>query len=73
MKYTEIVDWQNYIERVPGVMLGKPILKGTRITVDFVLERLAQGAQPQDLVHSLPPLTMAHIKAGIAYAVSCSR
>jgi uncharacterized protein (DUF433 family) len=35
------MDWHQHIERVPGVMLGKPVFRGTRITVEFVLERLA--------------------------------
>jgi len=64
------MDWHQHIERVPGVMLGKSIFRGTRITVEFVLDRLAQGARPEDLVHSHPPLTAEHVKAAMAYAVS---
>jgi uncharacterized protein (DUF433 family) len=67
------MDWQQHIERVPGVMLGKPIFRGTRITVEFVLERLAQGAKPEDLVQSHPPLTLDQVKAALAYAVSVVR
>ena len=54
-------------------MLGKPIFRGTRITVEFVLERLAQGAQSEDLVRNHPPLTVDHVKAALAYAVSVVR
>jgi uncharacterized protein (DUF433 family) len=67
------MNWPQHIERVPGVMLGKPIFRGTRITVEFVLERLAQGARPEDLVRSHPPLTADHIKAALEYAVSVVR
>ncbi|HWB52812.1 MAG TPA: DUF433 domain-containing protein [Tepidisphaeraceae bacterium] len=67
------MDWHQHIERVPGVMLGKPIFRGTRISVEFVLDRLAQGARPEDLITSHPPLTMEHIKAALAYAVSVVR
>jgi uncharacterized protein (DUF433 family) len=67
------MDWRNYIERVPGVMLGKPVFKGTRITVEFILERLAQGARPEDLIQSHPPLTADQIKAALEYAVSVVR
>jgi uncharacterized protein (DUF433 family) len=67
------MDWQKHIERVPGVLLGKPIFRGTRITVEFVLERLAQGALPQDLVRSHPPLTAEQINAALAYALSVVR
>ena len=67
------MDWQKHIERVPGVMLGKPIIRGTRITVEFILERLAQGAKPEDLVRSHPPLTPEQITAALAYALSVVR
>ncbi len=67
------MDWPQYIERVPGVMLGKPVFRGTRITVEFILERLAQGARPEDLVRSHPPLTADHVKAALAYALSVVR
>ena len=67
------MDWQPHIERVAGVMLGKPVFRGTRITVEFVLERLAQGAKPEDLVRSHPPLTLEQIMAALAYAVSVVR
>jgi uncharacterized protein (DUF433 family) len=67
------MDWQQCIERVPAVMLGKPIFRGTRITVEFVLERLAQGARPEDLPRSHPPLTLDHVRAALAYALSSVR
>jgi len=67
------MDWQQHIERVPGVMLGKPIFKGTRITVEFVLERLAQGARAEDLARSHPPLTLEQVQAALAYALSVVR
>jgi uncharacterized protein (DUF433 family) len=65
--------WQQHIERVPGVMIGKPVFRGTRITVEFVLERLSQGARPEDLVASHPPLTLDHVRAALAYALSSVR
>jgi uncharacterized protein (DUF433 family) len=67
------MDWRQHIERVPGVMLGKPIFRGTRITVEFVLERLAQGARPEELVREHPPLRADDITAALAYAVSVVR
>jgi len=57
------MDWQQHIERVPGVMLGKPIFRGTRITVEFVLERLAQGARSEELITSHPPLSSDYVRA----------
>jgi uncharacterized protein (DUF433 family) len=71
--YNQAMDWHQHIERVPGVMLGKPVFRGTRITVEFVLERLAQGARPEDLVKSHPPLTLDHVMAALSYALSAVR
>ena len=67
------MDWHQQIERVPGIMLGKPVFRGTRITVEFVLERLAQGARPEDLIKSHPPLNADHVAAALAYALSVVR
>jgi uncharacterized protein (DUF433 family) len=64
------MDWHEHIERTPGVMLGKPIFKGTRMTVEFVLERLAQGATADALVASHPQLRPEHVAAALAYALS---
>jgi uncharacterized protein (DUF433 family) len=68
-----MVDWKDYIERDPRVMLGKPVFKGTRIAVDFVLERLAQGATPEELIENFEGLSSDHIKAAFAYAASALR
>lgn len=64
------VNWHDYIERLPGVMLGKPVFRGTRITVELVLERLASGATTDDLIANYPPLTREHISAALAYALA---
>lgn len=67
------MDWHDYIERVPGVMLGKPVFRGTRITVEFVLERLSQGVRVEDLLRSHPSLTESHVRAAVSYALSVLR
>lgn len=50
------------------VMLGKPIIRGTRITVELILRKLAQGATSTDLLKMYPHLTQADILAVLAYA-----
>lgn len=67
------MDWRDYIERTPGVALGKPVFKGTRITVEFCLERLAQGADSRELLAEYPGLSAKHIQAALAYAASVVR
>jgi len=65
--------WQDYIERDPQVMMGKPVFKGTRLTVEYILERLGQGAPESELVASYVGLTPEHIRAAQAYAADVLR
>lgn len=60
--------WQDYIEQRPDVMLGKPVIKATRITVELLLERLGNGAPVQDLLDSYPQLRAEHVQAAQAFA-----
>jgi uncharacterized protein (DUF433 family) len=49
-------------------MLGKPVIRGTRITVELILRKLAEGATRKDLTESYPHLTEHDIAAAITYA-----
>jgi uncharacterized protein (DUF433 family) len=59
---------QNRIEINPDIMLGKPVIRGTRITVELLLRKLADGATERDLLDAYPHLVPQDIKAAIAYA-----
>lgn len=52
----------------PKVLLGKPVIKGTRITVEILLKKLAQNLSPQDILKDYPQLTEEDIKAAVNYA-----
>lgn len=56
------------IEVNPNVMLGKPIIRGTRIPIELLLRKLSEGATEGDLLDAYPRLTEADIKAALAYA-----
>jgi uncharacterized protein (DUF433 family) len=56
------------IEIRPDVMLGKPVIRGTRITVELVLRRISGGANEDDLLASCPHLTREDIRAAVAFA-----
>ena len=56
------------IEIDPKVMLGKPVIRGTRIPVELVLRKLADGATEADLLDAYPGLTREDIQAAIGYA-----
>ncbi len=58
----------NRIEVNPNVMMGKPVIRGTRIPVELVLRKLADGATEADLLDAYPRLTPEDIRAALAYA-----
>jgi uncharacterized protein (DUF433 family) len=62
------VNWQDYIEERQDVMLGKPIFKGTRLTVEHVLRELGTGMNHDEVFDSYPNLKPKHIQAALQYA-----
>jgi uncharacterized protein (DUF433 family) len=56
------------IEVNPKVMLGKPVIRGTRITVELILRKLGEGATQADLLDAYPELTREDIQAAMIYA-----
>jgi uncharacterized protein (DUF433 family) len=56
------------IEIDPSVMLGKPVVRNTRVPVELVLRKLSEGATVADLLDAYPRLTEADIRACLAYA-----
>jgi uncharacterized protein (DUF433 family) len=65
---TGIMDYKQYIERNPEVMLGKPVIKGTRITVEHLIRKLADGYSIDELEKNIPHLTKDQILAALEYA-----
>ena len=63
-----VTNWQDYIEERKDVMLGKPVFKGTRLTVEHVLRELGTGMSPEQLVDIYPNLKPEHIRAAHQYA-----
>jgi uncharacterized protein (DUF433 family) len=56
------------IDMNSAVMLGKPIIRGTRITVELLLRKLAEGATSADLLQMYPQLSDEDIRAAVQYA-----
>ena len=56
------------IEVRPDVMLGKPVIRGTKIPVELILRRLGEGASEADLRESYPNLTVEDIRAALSFA-----
>jgi uncharacterized protein (DUF433 family) len=57
----------------PKVMMGKPVIAGTRITVEHILEELAEGSTIEELLESHPRLTREAVQAALAYALEVLR
>jgi len=56
------------IEINPKVMLGKPVIRGTRIPIELILRKLSEGASETELLDAYPRLTREGIQAAIGYA-----
>ena len=56
------------IERNPNVMLGKPVIKGTRITVELLMRKRAGGFTVDDILDMYPHLTLPQVQAAFAFA-----
>jgi len=56
------------IEIKPNVMMGKPVIRGTRITVELILRKLSGGATEAELLEAYPKLAHEDIQAAIGYA-----
>lgn len=56
------------IEMNPKVMMGKPVIRGTRVPVELILRQLSEGARERDLLAAYPKLTREDIQAAIRYA-----
>ncbi len=65
--------WRDFITADPEICHGKPCIKGTRIMVSVVLDNLAAGITPDELLKSYPSLTREAIQAAIAYAADLAR
>lgn len=68
-----LVDYKEYIEVNPEVRFGKPVLKGTRITVYDVLQWLASGLSHKEILSDFPQLNETQILACLSYAANKER
>ena len=57
-----------HIEISSRVMLGKPVIRGTRVPVELILRKLSEGASEADLLDAYPHLTRDDLRAAVAYA-----
>jgi len=60
--------WEDRIALDPAVLTGKPVIRGTRLAVDFVIGLLAEGWTEADILGNYPGVTVEDIRACLAYA-----
>jgi uncharacterized protein (DUF433 family) len=60
--------WEQWIVSDPDVLMGKPVVAGTRITVELILEKLAAGESIEQILDAHPRLTREAIQAALAFA-----
>ncbi len=66
------MDWQEYIHGNPNILSGKPVIKGTRLAVEFLLDLYGAGWTEAQLLESYPTLTREALQAVHAYAAERS-
>jgi uncharacterized protein (DUF433 family) len=59
------------ISRDPKIMMGKPVIAGTRVPVDSVVRQFAAGADMDWVLKAFPDLTTDDVRAALAYAAAC--
>ncbi len=67
------MDWRKYIYSDIKIMMGKPVIIGTRIPVELILEKVAAGETFEQILEAHPRLTNEAIRAAIAFAAEALR
>ncbi len=64
---------QGFVVSDPAVMMGKPVIRGTRITVELILEKLGAGETLDQIIAAHPRLTEEAVRAALAFAAESLR
>uniref|UniRef100_E6QU43 Protein containing DUF433 n=1 Tax=mine drainage metagenome TaxID=410659 RepID=E6QU43_9ZZZZ len=62
------MNWKEHIEVNPDVLVGKPVIKGTRISVELILDRFADGWSMQDMLAAYPNVNRENVLAALSFA-----
>nr|VFJ43219.1 MAG: Uncharacterized conserved protein, DUF433 family [Candidatus Kentron sp. FW] len=67
------MNWQEYIHTDPAVLVGKPVIRGTRLSVDFLLGLLAAGWTESQILENYPQLSHEALRAVFAFTAEAMR
>jgi uncharacterized protein (DUF433 family) len=62
------MNWQDRIVVDPAILVGKPVIRGTRLAVEFIIDLLARGWSVEQILQNYPGLVRDDIKACLEYA-----
>jgi uncharacterized protein (DUF433 family) len=62
------MNWRDHIHSDPGILGGKPVVRGTRISVELILEYFADGCSLEDVLEAYDHLTPEDVRAALAFA-----
>ena len=65
------MSWHEYIHSDPSVLAGKPVIRGTRLSVEFLLGLLSEGWTGQQILKNYPQLSQDALRALFAFAAEC--
>jgi uncharacterized protein (DUF433 family) len=65
------MNWREYIHTDPQILAGKSVIKGTRLSVDFILRLLANGWTREQILENYPRLTPEMLQACFSFAADC--
>ncbi|MBM3494000.1 MAG: DUF433 domain-containing protein [Armatimonadetes bacterium] len=63
------MDWEQHIHSDPAILLGKPVVRGTRLAVEFLLDLMSAGWSRDDILHNYPQLTEESLAAVRRFAL----
>ena len=67
------INWKKHIHSDPNILVGKPVVKGTRLSVEFLLGLLAKGWNEKQILKNYPSLTASGLQSVFAFAAECMR
>ena len=67
------MNWHDYVHSDSSILAGKPVIRGTRLSVAFLLGLLAEGWTVQEMLENYPQLSQEALRAVFAFALECTR
>ena len=67
------IDWREFVHSDPEILVGKPVVRGTRLSVEFILGLFAEGWSEKQVLDNYPILNKEKLQAVFAFATDCLR